>query len=382
MVELVRQGTSQRRVASKFGVSLSVVQRWMSRAGGKRLSEVDWSDVSRRPHRTRRIDNATEELVLKIRSELRTDSALGDCGAAAIRGELERRAHSILPSVRTIGRILERRGALDGKRRVRRTPPAPGWHIPDVAEARSELDSFDYVEDLKIQNGPLIDVLNAVSLHGGLVGSWPDTSTAKATVLKLLEHWTEFGLPAYAQFDNDSRFQGGHHGKDVIGRVSRTCLYLGVTPVFVPPREFGFQAAIENFNGRWQARVWSRFHHDSIQTLHARTINYLDAARRASATRIQAAPNRRVFPDNYDIDLQAYPKGKIIFIRRCTDDSTLSILGHSFPMNMSWPHRLVRCEVDFSNQSISFFALRRRAPMSQPLIREVPYTFPRKRFLE
>jgi len=39
----------------------------------------------------------------------------------------------------------------------------------------------------------------------------------------------------------------------------RTCLRLDVTPVFAPPRESGFQAAIENFNGRWQAKVWARF---------------------------------------------------------------------------------------------------------------------------
>ena len=381
MVELVRQGWSERQVSRKFGVSLSVVQRWVNRAHGKQLNEVDWSDVSRRPHRTRRTDNVTEELVLKIRTELRHDSALGDCGAAAIHRELQQRAHSTLPSVRTIGRILERRGALDGNRRVRRAPPPPGWHVPDVAEARSELDSFDFVEDLKIQNGPLIDVLNAVSLHGGLVGSWPDTSSAKASVLRLLEHWAEFGLPGYAQFDNDTRFQGGHHGKDIIGRVSRTCLYLGVTPVFVPPREFGFQGAIENFNGRWQARVWSRFHHDSLQTLQARTLDYLQAARRAMAIRLQAAPKRRVFPANCNIDLQAYPQGKIIFIRRCSDESTVKIMGHSFHMNTSWPHRLVRCEVDFSNNIISFFALRRREPTFQPLLQKVPYVFPKKRFL-
>ncbi len=42
----------------------------------------------------------------------------------------------------------------------------------------------------------------------------------------------------------------------------RLCLSLGVTAVFAPPRETGFQAAVESFNARWQAKVWQRFHFD------------------------------------------------------------------------------------------------------------------------
>ena len=80
-------------------------------------------------------------------------------------------------------------------------------------------------------------MLNAVSLHGGLVASWPVQAsvTAKLVVECLVEHWREFGLPGYAQFDNDMIFQGTHAHPDAVGRVSRLCLGLGVVPVFVPP---------------------------------------------------------------------------------------------------------------------------------------------------
>ena len=72
-----------------------------------------------------------------------------------------------------------------------------------------------------------------------------------------------------SQFDNDTRFQGPHQHRDVVSRVMRLCLSLGVTPVFAPVREHGFQNAIENLNGRWQAKVWSRFHHESLAALCA-----------------------------------------------------------------------------------------------------------------
>jgi len=132
-----------------------------------------------------------------------------------------------------------------------------------VTAGRAELDSFDIVEGLALEGGVRVEVLNAVSLRGGLPGAWPQRLvTAKTTVQALLQHWRQFGLPAYAQFDNDTIFQGSHHGRDSLGRVIRICLQLGVTPVFAPPQEPGFQAAIENFNGRWQAKVWSSFHYD------------------------------------------------------------------------------------------------------------------------
>ena len=98
---------------------------------------------------------------------------------------------------------------LDRRRRTRRPPPPPGWYLPLVADGRAELDSFDLVEGLVIRGGPHVEVLNGISLHGGLVVSWPHTAiTADFVVAALVEHWQAAGLPGYAQFDNDPIFQG------------------------------------------------------------------------------------------------------------------------------------------------------------------------------
>lgn len=383
MVSRVRNGETMRLVARENRVALSTVQWWVERARGQRLDRADWSDRPPIPRRTRRTDRATEELVLRLRKELKDNSVLGEYGAPAIHRELVDRGFTCPPSIRTIGRILERRGALDGRRRVRRSPPPPGWYLPDVAQKRTELDSFDFIESLKIQDGPIVDVLNATSLHGGLVASWPTaTPTAKFTVERLLEHWLQFGLPTYAQFDNDTRFQGGHQHRDVIGRVSRTCLLLGVIPVFAPPQETGFQAAIESFNSRWQAKVWARFHHDSLTTLQHRSWHYVRAVHRRAAHRIEAAPARRAFPKGWRLDLQAPPRGQLIYLRRSNENSKVYFLGRTFDLKTLWPYRLVRCEVHLTEETIRFYGLRRRAPDSQPLLHQISYVYPRKRFLE
>ncbi|HMB05743.1 MAG TPA: hypothetical protein VKP69_18660, partial [Isosphaeraceae bacterium] len=221
MVAAARRGTPLRQIARRFGVALSTVQFWVARAGDRRLDRVAWADRPDGPRQpANRSPHDLEDFVLTLRGDLKDSSDLGEFGAAAIHRALQARGIEALPAVRTIGRILERRGALDGRRRVRRPPPPVGWYLPDVAARRAELDSFDVVEGLVIQGGTHVEVLNGLSLHGGLAVSWPiAVVTAKAATDALVEHWRAVGLPTYAQFDNDTIFQGPHQYADVVGRV-------------------------------------------------------------------------------------------------------------------------------------------------------------------
>ena len=82
-----------------------------------------------------------EQQVLRLRKQLQAKSDLGEFGAAAIHRELL----ANVPSVRTIGRIPDRNGALDGRRRIRRQAPPPGWYLPEVAAGRRDVDRFDSV---------------------------------------------------------------------------------------------------------------------------------------------------------------------------------------------------------------------------------------------
>ena len=380
MVEAVRRGSSMRAVARQFGVSFPNVWRWVRRAEGREMEQVDWRDRPSIPHKTRRTETFRENLALSLRHQLRHESDLGEFGAVAIRREWLGQGLTNPPSVRTIGRILERRGSLDGQKRVRRPAPPAGWYLPEVASGRCELDSFDVVEGLVIEGGTEVRVLNGISLHGGLVVSWPRNAITTPIVMEALtEHWRAFGLPSFAQFDNDTLFQGAHQFADSIGRVIRFCLSLGVTPVFAPPRETGFQAAIESFNGRWQAKVWQRFHHDSLGDLQARSARYIQAHRQGSACRIEAAPARRAFPPHWRWEEHApLDGGTLIYLRRTNDHGTVSLLGRRFDVHPMWTHRLVRCEVNANTKQIHFFALRRQDPAQQPLLNEVHYELNQK----
>ena len=377
----VRSGRSLRAVATEFGVSVGAAAYWVERARGQRIDRVDFAN--RKPGRPwNRTALELERHILEQRAVLREHSVLGEYGPDAIglamrtEDEVER-----VPSRSTIYRVLARHGALDAVHRQRRPAPPKGWYLPDLASGQAELDSFDFIEDLKIADGPLVSVLTGTSLHGALADAWVMPSpSARATLQAVLERWRRDGLPTYAQFDNDTIFQGAHQFADTVGRVSRLCLALRVIPVFAPPREPGFQNAIEGFNGLWQSKVWRRHHCDDVASLATVSARYIAAYRAKTATRREAAPTRGRFPAKFKLNLGAPLRGTMIFVRRSNENGNVHLLGKDFSVDKHWLHRLVRCEVDFTHQRIRFYALRRRDPTRQPLLRELPYPRPNKPF--
>jgi hypothetical protein len=366
---------SFRQAAREVGFSKSTVERWVGRARGQRVHRVDLED--RKPGRAwNRISLEIEQRIAELRIDL-GKSILGEHGAKAIHAALTAQMERA-PSEATINRTLARLGLQDGVRRTRRPAPPKGWYLPEVVAGRAELDCFDFIEDLKIADGPLVAVLTAKSLHGSLTDAWVIQRSTEASAPCLLARWQRDGLPRYAQFDNDNVFQGAHHHAHVVGRLSRLCLQLGVTPVFVPPLEHGMQNAIEGFNALWQSKVWRRYHVGSVPELQAVSDRYITAHRARTHGLVDTAPARRPVPRHFEFNSHTALRGQLIFIRRTNEVGHVHLLGLRFTVSDTWLHRLVRCEVDFDADCIRCYALRRRDPGTQPLLAVLPYRHPHK----
>ena len=67
MVAAVEAGESLRAVARSFRVSLRTVQRWVTRAGRRRLDRVDWADQPPVAHTVCRTPPEVEERILMLR---------------------------------------------------------------------------------------------------------------------------------------------------------------------------------------------------------------------------------------------------------------------------------------------------------------------------
>ena len=302
-----------------------------------------------------------EQLVLHGRRQAERHDALGFHGPEALRRWLLRAGGGrIVPSARTISRILRRLGVGPGPRRRWQPPPA-GWYLPEVAAGRAELEQCDFVEGLQLQGYGPVEVLTGISLWGKFAAAWPgsDPWTIPTVCPTLQAHWRRHGAPAYLQLDNDTRFAGSSRAVRRLGRFIRFCLAQGVVPVFVPPRETGFQAAIENFNGLWQRKVWMRFRHRDWAALRRRSDQFVRAHHAYHAKHGEGAPARNAM---------SLPADRVIFLRRTDARGRITLLGVSQLVASRWPHRLVRCELHVPTGRLRCFALRRREPTHQPLL--------------
>jgi hypothetical protein len=110
--------------------------------------------------------------------------------------------------------------------------------------------------------------------------------------------------------------------------------------------------------------------------VQARSADWIAACRVRSAVRIEAAPARQPFPTDWPGTEPSAPRGRVVYLRRTDEQGAVSLLRERFLVASTWPHRLVRVEVDLDEHAIRFFALRRREPTDQPLLREAPFIAP------
>jgi hypothetical protein len=364
MVQAVRSGRSYRDVARRFRVGLATVALWVQRARGRPLERVDWADRPDRPHRVKRTSRGLVQAILRLRRHLVRHDALGEHGPWAIRQQLLARGQPA-PCARTIARWLARLGH-SGQERWRRPAPPKGWYLPELAAGRAEADSADVVEGLRLRRGGRVEVLNVL----GLWGHQPDSGVARrittsVVMAQLAGRWRRDGLPTYVQFDNDTIFSGAHARRAYFGRLVHWCLCLGVTPVFAPPAELGFQASIEAYNRRWQERVWRRWRHRSLADLHRRSDAFVSAYRQAKAGRsLEHRALRRAWQE----PALTPSSHRLVLLRRLDGQGTLTLCAQRLQIAAHWAHRLVRCEINVANQGVHCFGLTRREPLRQPLL--------------
>ncbi len=187
MVAAVRRGQSLRAVARQFGVGVATVAHWVEHTKGS--AWIAWIGRIARPCRTRPgdgrllggsgVEGPTRAGPRRSGSRRRGRHPSNAAGSGLGRGAL---GADHQPHPRASGR-------LDRRPRTRRPAPPRGWYLPAVAAAKAELDSINIVEGLVIKDGPQVEVLNVVSLHGGLVGSWPVEApvTSARTLAALVE---------------------------------------------------------------------------------------------------------------------------------------------------------------------------------------------------
>ncbi len=106
-------------------------------------------------------------------------------------------------------------------------------------------------------------------------------------------------------------------------------------------------------NGRWENGVWFRKHFN-LRGVQQQSMEYVEAVNEKNWDRYEMSTRRWMIPAGWALNYSTRPKGKVIIIRHSTDRECVEAMGHRWALDRSWPHRLVRAEVDLSQDVMTF----------------------------
>jgi transposase len=240
------------KVAKDLGVSRMFVHKWVNiyRKGG----EEWYRERSRRPKNPARLtDPETEKLVLEVRERLE-NTRYAQTGAFAIQWELKSLGVYDIPKTWTINRILSRNGKVKRKERYRSKKKAYPYfpsHAPNM------LHQADFYGPGFIKRDGSFYSLNAMDIARHKVALSPLRGKRDESVAgSVLYLFSRLGIPRYFQIDNELVFHGSNRYPRSYGLVLKLLLFLGVEPVFIPPREPWRNGAIERFQDAFEKKFF------------------------------------------------------------------------------------------------------------------------------
>lgn len=363
-VQRVHEGETVTAVCGSLGYSRAWLYKWLDRHDA---GDPDWyKEQSRRPRRRpQQTSTEIEEVVQLVRKRLERAGEFS--GAQAIRWELEELEVHPLPSVRTISRILVRRGLT-----TRRTGPyeAKGKRYPSLlAHAPGDVHQTDFVGPCYLRGGLRFYGLNTVDVATGRCASEPTRGrSAQVTVDALWNSWGRLGMPRHQQVDNEMVFYGSPRYPRSMGPLLRLCLLNGIEVWFIPMSEPWRNGVVEKFNDLWQQKFLKRINlvtqtdlqEQSLQFegRHNGRYRYSKLGGRTPMLALQSSGHRLRFPEASAPPRHPMPvpeAGSYHLVRFVRSDSVLNVFGEKFMAPPECTYEYVRLTVDVARQRLKVF---------------------------
>jgi transposase InsO family protein len=256
-VRAVLDGADVVEVAARVGVHRATVHRWVGRYLTGHLAEL--ADQSHRPRSSpRQVAETVEVAVVEMRREHPR------WGSRRIRLEMLRKPGPwateglVVPSERTIDRILHRQGLLRARPRKRpkdsyvrfeRTGPMQLWQMDIVGGIRL----------VSLVTGELREakVVTAVDDHSRycVVAKVVERATARVVCLALAEALVRFGVPEEIITDNGKQFTdrfGKHGARNGEVLFDKICRHNGITHRLTAPASPNQNGKVERFHGTFR----------------------------------------------------------------------------------------------------------------------------------
>lgn len=356
-IVLWKQGLKITEISRILGHCRKWVYFWINRY--QEEGKADLKDRGRRPKRLYRpTSSSLVQKIIQIRKELEKAQKKGKgfagIGTEAIAWEMTQRGIQNIPTMRTIGRILQRSGMTRRKKSSRSSSRRLPRVFPPPRKV-GEAQATDLVGPRHLKGPKGVTTFHSFHTldrfsHAPVASQHLDKSSF-SLIEHLIHHaWKHLGVPFRWQMDNEMAALGSQIHPFSISQVIRLALLLGVQAIFLPEGEVGWNAEIESFNGLWQERVLHRHYCPDLATLRKKSLQFQDYVwfqkphRALSVSQhgtqfpgilIQNSPKREI-PTSFSLKTYRdsrgnyrFPlaRGRVTFIRHANSEARISILG-------------------------------------------------------
>ncbi len=258
-VERYLGGEDADDICASIGRSRAWLFKWLDRYNPE---NAQWAaNASRRPeHSPTRLSKSVEAVIVDVRKMLNADHRFS--GPQAILWELQDQHLEPLPSLSSIGRVLQRHWDEPGiirctKRSQDGYPGLRSIPYPAPASGRANLlHQGDFVGPCYLTGGTRFYSLHVVDVATRRAALEPVESRRDAVVLAAIWRiWMRLGLPWRLQLDNEMSFYGSPRYPRSTGQLIRLCLQEHVEPVFIPMGQPWRNSIVEKFNDQFEDKV-------------------------------------------------------------------------------------------------------------------------------
>ncbi|WP_088288764.1 IS481 family transposase [Kineosporia sp. A_224] len=245
-VRAVLAGAAVTEVAESVGVSRSTLHRWVGRYLTSQLP-----GLADRSHRPKSCPHQVSPEVEATVAEMRR--AHPRWGSTRIRLELLRKpvAGVVVPSERTIDRILYRQGLLVHRPRKRPRSSYTRFERPEPMQLWG-IDIVDGVELVDVRTGEVrvVKVVTGVDDHSRycVMASVVERATGRAVCLAFATALARFGVPAEVITDNGKQFTD-RFGKGGEVLFDKICRHNGISHRLTQPASPNQNGKVERFHG-------------------------------------------------------------------------------------------------------------------------------------
>lgn len=385
-VKRYRAGIPAAAVARQLHRSRSWVYKWVHYR-----AQHPWTRFRSAPrvsrHHPNHLSAKSERRIVRLRQLLMRHRQprlrFASVGARTIQKEWGRRSPEPPPSLSTIQRVLQRQhlttpAPKPGRQAYR---PHPAATSPDAVHATDIITRW-------ITGGEVVQTFNTVDVYSNDAYSTSyATKTAASACAHLLQTWQPLGVPAVAQFDNESAFSGGTHPWG-LGKVVRLCLYMGIDVLFIPLGEADYNSPVETFNHLWAQRFWGRHHFTRRRDVSRVQCTFLAWYRSQ-----YIAPRQPDMPACLRLGARVSPlasrdtrgflhrlpicAGRVHAVRRVSQEGRVSFLNQSLRVGKRYRERYVWLMLETAQQRLSiWYQARAGAPWKQLKTVEAPLSEP------